>query len=158
MLTIVFPGKGVVLRPTVTNAEGKAVLAPPVHCHLVCLGFHADAPARVALMNAMAVTSYLGCLYCKMTQTFVSATRRLFMGYASAVQITRGLLKGQHRQMVCNRCPVGTLNWLFNPVRAESHKGTSFQVVDDDTLRLTDTQQLNRARQAEVRTAHESEP
>lgn len=88
------------MEPAIISSQGLPASAPPVHCHLVCLGFHADAPARVALMNAMAVTSYLGCLYCKMTQVSLSVSRRVFMGYASAVQICRGLLRGQWKQMV----------------------------------------------------------
>jgi len=114
-------GQGVLVTPTISDANGKPTSAPPIRCHVVCTGFHADAPARAALMNSLPLTSYLGCLYCMMSQICVSAGRRLFMGYASAVTIARGRLQGQRKQMV----------------------------VDDASLKWTSAQQVNRGRAAE---------
>ncbi|KAF5826354.1 hypothetical protein DUNSADRAFT_3456 [Dunaliella salina] len=85
-------------------------------------GFHADAPARTALMNAMHVTSWLGCLYCYMTQVAVTAHKMAFMGYCNAEQIARGALKGQWKQMV----------------------------VDDATLKVSSSAQLRRGLGAEM--------
>mmetsp|Transcript_14420 Transcript_14420/g.39068 ORF Transcript_14420/g.39068 Transcript_14420/m.39068 type:complete len:684 (+) Transcript_14420:662-2713(+) len=114
-------GQGTTVTPTVKGGHGQPASAAPVKVHLVCLGFHADGPARVALMNAMGLTAFLGCLCCKMTQICATAKRKFFMGYATAVQITRGMLKGQQKQMV----------------------------RDDATLKFSTPEQLNRARQAE---------
>jgi len=90
------------VQPYVYNASGKAVPAPhKERCYVVCIGFHADAPARAALMNALAVTAYLGCLWCCMSQVPIgSGNTKYFMGYSEPVQIVRGKMAGQHRQMV----------------------------------------------------------
>jgi len=85
---------------------------------------HADAPARAALMNAMHVTSWLGCLYCYMTQVAVTAHKMAFMGYCSAVRIVRGALKGQWKQMVSLRCSCCSATLLF---------------VDENTLQTSES-------------------
>lgn len=95
-------GQGVQVQPYVSSASGKAVPAPhKERCYVVCIGFHADAPARAALMKALAVTAYLGCLWCYMTQVPIGDSgKHTYMGYSEPVQIVRGKLAGQHRQMV----------------------------------------------------------
>jgi len=93
-------GRGTIVKPTVMDEEGNLIQTPPVRCHVVTSGIHADAPARAELLNCMGIGSYLGCFYCWFSQILVNAKLR-FMGYSSPVQICRGFLNGQHKQMVC---------------------------------------------------------
>jgi hypothetical protein len=89
-----------VIRPTTLDADGHYVLAQPFRCHLLSIGYSADAPARAALMNTFSHASYLGCQYCFLTQVSLSKHRRVFMGYSKPSEVTRGPLSGQLKQMV----------------------------------------------------------
>jgi hypothetical protein len=51
-------------------------------------------------MDAVSYTSFLGCLYCHLTQVVIDRSNKVYMGYLNAVEITRGFLKGHHKQMV----------------------------------------------------------
>jgi len=88
------------LRPTILDAGGNQLRSQPVHCHIVCIGFYADGPARVALMNAMSMNSYLGCFCCLMPQVSLGRSWTAFMGYSRPVTICRGFLEGTAQQMV----------------------------------------------------------
>ena len=99
--------QGVRVIPTEFDEHERVKKAPPVQCHIVCTGFHADAPARISLMNSMAVTGYLGCLYCKMCQVRASNKRRLFMGYSEPVKIERDIAsqRGKEANGACFSFP-----------------------------------------------------
>jgi hypothetical protein len=94
-------GKGVVIQPHIRNTEGKIVQGGAFQHHVVLGGIHADAIARVKLMNSSGLTGYLGCAWCGMCAVSRPEYKALRMlGYCCPVHIKYGWLEGQEMMMV----------------------------------------------------------
>jgi len=94
-------GTGIPIWPNVFDSRKRAVRSASTFiCHILAIGWHADAPARAKLLNTLSHTAILGCSYCHMTQTEIKGNVKKFMGYSAPSTITRGLLEGKDMQMV----------------------------------------------------------
>ena len=92
-------GIGVQVEPLVRDRSTKKLRWGKKFIHrVVLLGFYADSPARVKLLNCAAMNAYLGCFYCWMNGSWLHGFMR-WAEYSEAVRLEKGLMVGQTAQV-----------------------------------------------------------